>query len=300
MPYLKAPNSSDMLTDPYYNQGTAFSRQARNAFHIEGLLPYNVETLEMQSARVLRHVRSFKDPLNRYLYLYSLKQRNVTLFYRLVLDHAEELMPIIYPPTVGDACLTFSFNYRAADGMYFTKHHKGRFRAILDNWPHHSVDIIVVTDGSRILGLGDLGSNGMGIPIGKLSLYIVAGGFHPSRTLPVTLDFGTNNQKFLDDPMYLGCRYSRIPDDEYYPLVEEFMMAVKDKWPQCLVQFEDFSNNHVFKLLEEYRHRTLCFNDDIQGTGAVVAAAFINAARLSGVPLAKQRLVFLGAGSAGI
>lgn len=184
--------------------------------------------------------------------------------------------------------------------MYFGKEDKGEMLKMLDNWPYPNVSIIVVTDGSRILGLGDLGANGMGIPVGKLSLYVAAGGFHPSSTLPVTLDFGTNNEDLLNDKHYIGARHKRLPDDLYYELVDEFLMAVTTKWPNCLVQFEDISNDHCFELLDRYREKILCFNDDIQGTGAVVTSGFINACRLSGVPLAEQRIVLFGAGSAAI
>lgn len=184
--------------------------------------------------------------------------------------------------------------------MIFTKEDKGHMRSMLDNWIYPKVSIIVVTDGSRILGLGDLGANGMGIPIGKLALYVAAAGFHPSTTLPVMLDFGTNNESLLNDDLYIGARHKRLPDDEYYELVEEFMMAVKDKWPDCLVQFEDFSNDHCFDLLKKYKNRHLCFNDDIQGTGAVVTSGFLNAVKLSGIPIKDHRIVFFGAGSAAV
>lgn len=259
-----------------------------------------VESMERQVERSLLHLRSFDKPIEKFIYLQSLKERNETLFYRLLIEHLEEVTPIVYTPTVGEACEKFGLNFRSAEGMYISTLEKGMIRRILDNWPVDKVDIIVVTDGSRILGLGDLGANGMGIPIGKLSLYVAAAGFHPVRTLPVLLDFGTDNKKLLEDPLYLGMKIARIPDDEYYSLMDEFLMAVKDKWPKCLVQFEDFSNNHCFDLLERYRDKLLCFNDDIQGTGAVVAAGFVNAVRLTGKSLAEQRLVFFGAGSAGI
>lgn len=211
------------------------------------------------------------------------------------------MMPYIYTPTVGQACQEFGLQFRQAEGMYFSKDDKGQIRQLLNNWkPQNDVAIIVVTDGSRILGLGDLGACGMGIPVGKLSLYVAAGGFHPATTLPVVLDTGTDNEGLLNDEFYLGQRHRRLADNEYYPLVAEFMAAVKDKWPKALVQFEDFSNNHCFDLLDTYRKQQLCFNDDIQGTGAVIAAGFLNAIRLSKVPVAECRIVFYGAGAAGI
>lgn len=291
---------SMILHSPSFNKGTAFSAEERNGLGLRGLLPPVVETIDVQLQRTLLHLRSFALPIDRFIYLQSLKDRNETLFYRLAVDHLEEVMPLIYTPTVGEACEKFGLNWRHAEGMFFSTSDKGQMRSMLDNWPVDAPHIIVVTDGSRILGLGDLGANGMGIPIGKLSLYVAAGGFHPIRTLPVMLDFGTNNPKLLQDPLYIGVRSKRVEDEQYYALVDEFLMAVKDKWPKCLVQFEDFSNNHCFELLERYRNKLLCFNDDIQGTGAVVAAGFVNAARMSGKPLQEQKLVFFGAGSAGI
>lgn len=211
----------------------------------------------------------------------------------------QELLPIVYTPTVGEACQKFGVIWRTSQGMYFSVEDQGLYRRILDNWTQ-TPDIIVVTDGSRILGLGDLGSNGMGIPIGKISLYVAAGGFRPERSLPIMFDAGTNNIKYLDDPLYLGLNQKRVDDKTYYEAMDEFLMAVQDKWPNCLVQFEDFSNDHCFDLLEKYRNKLLCFNDDIQGTGAVIAAGFLNAAKIVGIPLREHKLVFLGAGSAGI
>eukprot|EP01128_Nolandella_sp_AFSM9_P003612 TRINITY_DN156_c1_g3_i1.p1 TRINITY_DN156_c1_g3~~TRINITY_DN156_c1_g3_i1.p1 ORF type:complete len:501 (-),score=157.44 TRINITY_DN156_c1_g3_i1:113-1615(-) len=251
----------------------------------------------------MRQLSNKGSQIEQYNYLSMLKNANETLFYYLLTHHLEQLTPLVYTPTVGKGCQEFSEHFNFPEGMYFSKEDKGQMRAMLDNWPRGGVDgpqIIVVTDGSRILGLGDLGVGGMGIPIGKLSLYVAAAGFHPSKTLPVVLDTGTNTIKYHSDPHYLGTKGKRLDDDEYYPLVDEFLMAVKDKWPKCLVQFEDFSNNHCFHLLDEYRPKMRCFNDDIQGTGAVVAAGFITAAEVSGVPYAEQRICFLGAGSAGI
>eukprot|EP01089_Gocevia_fonbrunei_P000331 TRINITY_DN1034_c0_g1_i1.p1 TRINITY_DN1034_c0_g1~~TRINITY_DN1034_c0_g1_i1.p1 ORF type:complete len:571 (+),score=151.17 TRINITY_DN1034_c0_g1_i1:47-1759(+) len=295
---VQSPN--DILFHSTFNKGTAFTATERDALKLRGLLPPAVQSMEVQVKSALAHLHSFETPIQKYIYLSSLKQRNETLFYRLLIENLEECMPIVYTPTVGLACQLFHQNFRVADGMYFTKQDKGHIRNILDNWYHPNVDIIVVTDGSRILGLGDLGANGMGIPIGKLSLYVAAAGFHPARTLPITLDLGTNNKDFLNDPFYLGMRHPRLEDTEYLPIVDEFMKAVTDKWPHVLVQFEDFSNEHAFGLLERYRKNYFCFNDDIQGTGAVVAAGFVNAVKMAEKKMSEQKLVFFGAGSAGI
>eukprot|EP01114_Cavostelium_apophysatum_P013495 TRINITY_DN3281_c0_g1_i2.p1 TRINITY_DN3281_c0_g1~~TRINITY_DN3281_c0_g1_i2.p1 ORF type:complete len:559 (-),score=151.85 TRINITY_DN3281_c0_g1_i2:33-1709(-) len=288
-----------ILSNRVFNKGTAFTAEERVTLGIRGLLPPTIETIEIQSERVIQQFRSLTRPLEKYIFIQSLKERNETLFYYVLTHHLEEMLPIVYTPTVGDACLNFAHIWRVSEGMYFSDQDKGSIRSMMDNWDQE-VDIIVVTDGSRILGLGDLGANGMGIPIGKLSLYVAAAGFHPSRTLPVLLDTGTNNQTNLTDPLYLGLKHKRLGDDQYYPFVDEFLAAAKDKWPNALLQFEDFSNEHCFELLERYRDKQLCFNDDIQGTGAVVASGFINACKVSGVSIDKQRVVFFGAGSAGI
>jgi len=297
---LFKPNPADILRIPTYNKGTAFSAAERNELKLRGLLPPRVETLEEQVSRALSQLRSFECNIDKYIYLQSLQSRNETLFYRLIVDNLKETMPIVYTPTVGEACVKFGHNYRNVQGMYISPEDKGCIREILNNWPQSEVDIIVVTDGSRILGLGDLGVNGMGIPIGKLSLYVAGSGFPPSGTLPVTFDFGTKNEKLLNDPEYLGRRETRLSGDAYLELIDEFMEAVYDKWPKILVQFEDFSNDHAFLLLERYRHKYLCFNDDIQGTGAVVLSGFINSLRLAKLDPADVKLVFFGAGSAGI
>lgn len=299
-PALYTPQSSNIVHVPTYNKGTAFTPEERQKLKIRGLLPPKVETLENQSARALSQLRAFDAPIEKYIYLQSLQARNETLFYKVIIDNLKETMPIVYTPTVGEACVKFANNYRIAQGMYLSPEDKGSIRSILDNWPQKDVNIIVVTDGSRILGLGDLGVNGMGIPIGKLSLYVAGSGFHPSGCLPVTLDFGTNNEKLLNDDQYLGRREKRITGEPYLEIVDEFMAAVTDKWPQVLVQFEDFSNDHAFLLLERYREKYLCFNDDIQGTGAVVLSGFINSLRVAKVSPNDVKLVFFGAGSAGI
>jgi len=289
----------NLLSNKVFNKGTAFTQNERKSLGLVGLLPHKIETMDEQSKRVMEQFRAFQGTLEKYIYVQSLKERNETLFYYVLTRNLEEMLPIVYTPTVGEACLNFANIWRVAEGMYISAEVKGSIRSVLDNW-EQEVDIIVVSDGSRILGLGDLGANGMGIPIGKLSLYVAAAGFHPAKTLPILLDTGCNNEKFLADPLYLGAPHKRLPDDEYYPLVDEFMKAVKDKWPRALLHFEDFSNDHCFDLLERHRGNQLCFNDDIQGTGAVVASGFINACKVSGTPMTNQRIVFLGAGSAGI
>jgi len=294
------PKSTDILHIPTFNKGTAFSEEERSAFKLRGLLPPRIESLEHQASRALSQLRSFPTAIEKYIYMNSLKDRNETLFYRVLIDNLAEIMPIIYTPTVGEACVKFAHNFRSAEGMYFTPNDRGYIREMLNNWPNEDVQIIVVTDGSRILGLGDLGANGMGIPIGKLSLYVAGSGFAPAGTLPVMLDLGTGNKDFLEDPEYLGCRHPRLSGDEYLTFVDEFMESVYDKWPNVLVQFEDFSNEHAFTLLERYRDRYLCFNDDIQGTGAVILSGFINCLRIAKIKANEVRLVFFGAGSAGI
>lgn len=298
---LKGSSSNSLiLRYSALNKGTAFDEEERNKLGLTGLLPPQVESLDDQLARALQQLRDFKEPLQKHIFLASLSERNETLFYKLVLTHMIECTPLIYTPTVGEACTKFSHIWRNPKGMYISLKERGRVRQVLDNWIYPRVDIIVVSDGSRILGLGDLGANGMGIPIGKLSLYVAGAGFYPSRTLPILLDTGTANKAFREDPNYLGLRQDRAPDDEFYALAEEFMTAVKDKWPKVLVQFEDFSNNHCFDLLEKYRHRQLCFNDDIQGTGAVILAGFINACKIMGKSGKDQRILFFGAGSAAV
>jgi len=231
---------------------------------MRGLLPPAVETLERQKLRAYFQFNTIGGDLDKYNFLMRVKNSNETLFYSLLIEYLEQMCPIIYTPTVGKACEQYGQIFRMAEGMHFCRDDKGDIRKMLDNWPN-DVSIIVVTDGSRILGLGDLGTNGMGIPVGKLALYSACGGFHPENTLPVVLDTGTNNQRFQDDPLYLGSRHPRLPDPEYYDLFDEFLMAVKDKWPNAILQFEDISNNHCFDLLERYKDKMNCFNDDIQG-----------------------------------
>ena len=290
----------DILNDPWLNKGTSFTTEEREALGLKGLLPPFRADMEEQVQRVMENYRRHSDPLDKYIFLTGLADRNITLFYRVLLDHLEEMTPIVYTPTVGHACQKFGHIYRKNRGMYINYHHKGHVAEVLANWPNAEVDIIVVSDGSRILGLGDLGANGMGIPIGKLILYVVGAGLHPERTLPVLLDVGTDNEELLDDPLYLGVTHRRIHGEEFFEIVDEFVTAATDRWPNVLIQWEDFTNDKAFPLLERYREQVLCFNDDIQGTGAVALAGLLASMRLRKEHLSDQRIVFLGAGSAAV
>jgi len=287
------------LSTEIENKGTAFSKAERASLRLRGLLPPAVEDLDTQAHRALEQFNSLSSPIAQYNYLSRVKNESSALFYFLLINNLELMCPIVYTPTVGLACQQFCHEYRTSEGMYFCKDDMGHMRDMLDNWPH-DVSIIVVTDGSRILGLGDLGTNGMGIPVGKLALYTACGGFDPKSTLPVMMDTGTNNKSYLKDPLYLGSKHERLANQEYYAMWDEFLLAVKDKWPNAILQFEDISNDHCFELLQMYRHKLRAFNDDIQGTGAVIAAGFLSACRLVNRPLKEHKVVFLGAGSAAV
>ncbi len=288
----------DVLHDPALNKSTAFTEEERQALNLRGLLPPRVATMETQLTRVLGNLRRKTSDLEKYIFLIALQDRNERLFYRTVAEHIDEMLPIIYTPTVGEASQEFAHIFRRPRGLYITTKDRGRVSGILRNWPHRDVRVIVVTDGERILGLGDLGANGMGISVGKLSLYVACGGIHPSATLPVTLDVGTDNEKLLDDPLYLGLPQRRVRGQEYDDLVEEFVTAVQEVFPRALIQFEDFITANACRLLRKYRDRALTFNDDIQGTAAVVLAGLSTATRITGRGLADQTILFLGAGSA--
>ena len=290
----------DIINDPLLNKGTAFTSEERRKLGLSGLLPPKEFTLEKQLLRLRENYNRLRTDIDRYVFIEAVHDRNETLYYRFLVDNLEELSPIIYTPTVGKACQLFGHLYRRPRGMYLSSSMMGSFRRTLDNCPQEEVDIIVVTDGSRILGLGDLGANGMGIPIGKLSLYVACAGIHPSRTLPVLLDVGTNNEALLHDHLYLGEQHRHLKGDEYSELVYEFIIAARDKWPNALIQFEDFTNDHAFTILKKYRSRFLCFNDDLQGTGAVVLAGLLAALRITGEKIQDQRIVFLGAGTAAV
>lgn len=289
----------DLLRDPLLNKGTAFTLEERRQAGLEGLLPPVVQSLAEQMDQVLYDVRRKSSNLERYLYLAGLEDRNETLFYRVLANHLEELMPYVYTPTVGDACSAWSDVYRRPRGLYLSLEQRGRLEAALRNWPH-PFQVIVVTDGERILGLGDLGVGGMGISIGKLSLYAACAGIHPRLCLPVVLDVGTDNPEALNDPHYLGLRRPRLRGPGYDAFVAEFMQAVEAVRPGSLVQFEDFGNRNAFRLLEQWRRAACVFNDDIQGTAAVTLAGLLSALRLTGGRLSEQRLLFLGAGEAGV
>jgi malate dehydrogenase (oxaloacetate-decarboxylating)(NADP+) len=290
----------NLLHDPTLNKGTAFTERERNALGLRGLLPPRVDTIEEQVMRSLENYHAKPDDLEKYIYLTALHDRNETLFYRVLIDHIEEMMPIVYTPTVGRACQLYGHLFRRARGMFLSALDKGSMYDILGNWKNDGVRVIVVTDGERILGLGDLGANGMGIPIGKLTLYSACAGIDPAYTLPVMLDVGTNNEDLLNDRLYLGIRRQRLRGTEYDEIVEEFVQAAVKRWPGVLIQFEDFANVNSFRLLEKYRHRICSFNDDIQGTAAVTLAGLLSALRITGGEVANQRVLFLGAGSAGI
>ena len=295
-----AKTGAALLQDPLLNKGTAFTYAERERLGILGLLPPRVSTPEQQLARALANIRGAHDELGKYIEMISLMDRNEHLFYRVVLENIEEMMPIIYTPVVGKACQLYAHIYRRPRGVFLTKHERGSFKKVLQNWPHRDVRVIVVTDGERILGLGDLGASGMGIPVGKLSLYTACAGIPPEQTLPITLDVGTNNEALLNDPLYLGLPERRLRGAEYDALVEEFVQAAREVFPKALIQFEDFANGTAFHILERYRDRICCFNDDIQGTAAVTLAGLYSAGKLTKKRLADQTILFHGAGEAAI
>ncbi len=289
-----------ILHDPIRNKGTAFTEADRRALKLTGLLPPRVHSPAEQELRVLGNIRSKPTDLSRYLYLVSLQDRNETLFYRIVMNNIVEMMPLIYTPTVGAACQEFQHIFRRPRGFYISSNDRGKIKENLKNWPHKDARIIVITDGERILGLGDLGADGMGIPIGKLSLYTACAGIHPAQCLPIMFDVGTNNESLLNDPLYNGLEQRRLRGEEYDELLDEFMEAAQETFPGVLIQFEDFGNINAFRLLDKYRDNVKCFNDDIQGTGAVALSGILGAMRITGGKLSEQRLLFLGAGEAGV
>ena len=288
----------EVLKDKSINRGATFKRNEREELGLSGLLPHAVFTEDVQLKRVMNALRRMSTDLERYSSLSVIQQYNETLFYRVIMDNIEELLPIIYTPTVGEACIKFSHIFRLSEGFYITPEDKGNIRKNLDNWPEDDVRVIVVTDGQRILGLGDLGSNGMGIPIGKLSLYTALAGIPPQQCLPVMMDIGTNNEEIRNDELYLGYPKKRMEGEAYLEMIEEFVMAIQDKYPKALIQFEDFLTPNAFGLLNKYRDRVLCFNDDIQGTAAVALAGVYASTRLTGILFSDLRIMFMGAGSA--
>lgn len=288
----------DLLRDPRRNKSTAFTKEEREKYGLRGLLPGKIGTMETQVSRVLANLRRKESDIEKYIFLSALQERNERLYYRLIIENIREIMPYIYTPTVGQACREFANIYRGDKGFYISIEDKGQIRKILDNWPNDDVRIIVVTDGERILGLGDLGANGMGIPIGKLSLYSACAGISPRQCMPVMLDVGTDNIEIKNDGLYLGLDRPRVRGSEYDELVEEFVVAVNDKFPGVLLQFEDFAAENAFKLLNKYRNKVLSFNDDIQGTASVVLAGVYGYARLAKTEFKDLKIMFLGAGSA--
>lgn len=294
-----AKRGADLLEWPLQNRGTAFTAEQRRRLGLLGLLPPNVESLNEQVQRSYEAYQTKSTDMGRHIFLRSLQDTNETLFYRLLSNHLTEMLPIIYTPVVGAACQRFSEIYRRARGLFIAYPERDRIDEMLDNTMVQNVRVIVVTDGERILGLGDQGVGGMGIPIGKLSLYTACGGIAPAMTLPVILDVGTNNEERLADPLYIGWRNERISGQAYYDFVELFVQAVKRKWPNVLLQFEDFAKTHAAPLLQRYRDQLCAFNDDIQGTAAVAVGTLLSAVKVAGVRLCDQNVAFLGAGSAG-
>ena len=286
-----------LLRDPLLNKGSAFTEAERNELGLRGLFPPHISTQEEQVARFMRSLQRLPDSLEKYIALNALHDRNEALFFRVIIDHIDEMQPIIYTPGVGLACQKFGMIFQRPRGIFITPNDRGHIAEMLRNWPHRA-GLIVVTDGERILGLGDLGANGMGIPVGKLALYSACAGVHPSLCLPVMIDTGTDNGELLVDPFYMGQRQRRLRGQAYDDLVEEFMTAAQEVFPGVVIQFEDFANQNAFRLLEKYRDRACVFNDDIQGTAAVALAGMFSALRITGQNIQDQTVLFLGAGEA--
>jgi malate dehydrogenase (oxaloacetate-decarboxylating)(NADP+) len=296
---INSPKGYDLLHNPFLNRGTAFTLRERTSNGIEGLLPPIVDTLELQIARIHLQLDSLDNDLQKYLVLSDLQTRNEVLFYAVIMADPATFMPLVYTPTVGEACQKFDHYFRAARGLYIPITAKGRIKEIMSNWPHQDIRFIVVTDGERILGLGDLGVNGMGIPVGKLALYTGVAGVPPHLTLPIMLDVGTNNKKYLQDPLYLGLHELRVRGTDYDEFIDEFVQAVQSLYPKCCIQWEDFANINAVPILERYREKICTYNDDIQGTAAMALAGISASLRITGQKLTEQRFLFMGAGSAG-
>ncbi|KAG2728964.1 hypothetical protein I3843_01G223500 [Carya illinoinensis] len=300
MPPLRRSFGYSLLRDPHHNKGLAFNEKERDAHFLRGLLPPTVASHELQVKKMMHNIRQYQLPLQKYMAMMDLQERNERLFYKLLIENVEELLPIVYTPTVGEACQKYGSIFMRPQGLFISLKEKGKIREVLRNWPEKNIQVIVVTDGERILGLGDLGCQGMGIPVGKLSLYTALGGVRPSSCLPITIDVGTNNETLLNDEFYIGLRQRRAAGQEYAELLDEFMTAVKQNYGEkVLIQFEDFANHNAFDLLAKYGTTHLVFNDDIQGTASVVLAGLVAAQNLVGGTLADHRFLFLGAGEAG-
>jgi malate dehydrogenase (oxaloacetate-decarboxylating)(NADP+) len=291
------PSGLALLRDPALNRGTGFTEAERDKFNLRGFLPPHVHSQEEQAVRVLSRLRLLTDPLEKFVALNALHDRNESLFFRVLCDNIDEMQPLVYTPTVGLACQKFGHIFQRPRGLFIGANDRGRIAQLLRNWPYQA-GIIVVTDGERILGLGDLGANGMGIPVGKLSLYTACAGVHPQLCLPVTLDVGCNNGAMLEDPFYVGLRQRRVTGAGYDELLDEFITAASEVFPGVVIQFEDFANHNAFRLLKKYRDRVCTFNDDIQGTAAVALAGIFSALRITGAKFTEQKLLFLGAGEA--
>ncbi|XP_010526436.1 PREDICTED: NADP-dependent malic enzyme 1 isoform X2 [Tarenaya hassleriana] len=297
---LSVASGYTLLRDPRHNKGLAFSEKERDIHYLRGLLPPVVVDQNLQEKKLMKNIRQYQFPLQKYMALTELQERNERLFYKLLIDNVEELLPIVYTPTVGEACQKYGSIFRRPQGLFISLKEKGKILEVLKNWPEKNIQVVVVTDGERILGLGDLGCQGMGIPVGKLSLYTALGGVRPSACLPVTIDVGTNNEKLLNDEFYIGLKQKRVTGKEYSDLLHEFLTAVKQNYGEkVLIQFEDFANHNAFELLAKYKKTHLVFNDDIQGTASVVLAGILAAVKSMGSSLADHTFLFHGAGEAG-
>ncbi|KAL7134833.1 hypothetical protein ABFS83_11G051700 [Erythranthe nasuta] len=289
-----------LLRDPRHNKGLAFTERERDAHYLRGLLPPTILSQDLQEKKFMHSLREYNLPLHKYMSMMELEERNERLFYKILIDNVEELLPIVYTPTVGEACQKYGSIFRRSQGLYISLNEKGKILEVLRNWPERTIQVIVVTDGERILGLGDLGCQGMGIPVGKLALYTALGGVRPSACLPITIDIGTNNEHLLNDEFYIGLKQKRATGKEYYDFLHEFMSAVKQNYGEkVLVQFEDFANHNAFELLSKYGTTHLVFNDDIQGTASVVLAGLVASLKLLRGTLADHKFLFFGAGEAG-
>ncbi len=297
--YIDLP-AEQILNTPHYNKGSAFTQEEREELGLHGLLPYHVSSIESQSQRRYQNFLTQSSQLAKFIFLNSLQNRNEVLFYHLISQHISEMLPYIYTPTVGDVSIQYSYLYKEQRGLYISYPHKEHIQAMIDQFKDRKIDVVVVTDGERILGLGDVGIGGMAIPVGKLSLYTLFGGIHPMRTLPIFLDVGTNNPEYLNDPSYMGWRHERITGDAYNEFIDLFVQALKKRFPHVLLQWEDFAKPNARPLLDRYKDQILSFNDDIQGTAAVVLSAVFAATRKQSVLLKDQKIAVLGGGSAGL